>query len=99
MITKTAISVAAIKNSGDYAPLAAIGTSIYNLVTTQADQRSWNLLPKSVGLFSTNLDEGIYTVRINGKLKTISIKPQTTTLLWNLREGGYENIVYNGALK
>ena len=99
MITKTAISVAAIKNSGDYAPLAAIGTSIYNLATTQADQRSWNLLPKSVGLFSTSLDEGIYTVRINGKLETISIKSHTTTLLWKLREGGYDNTVYSGTLK
>ena len=38
LVIKTAISVAAIKNSGDYAPLAAIGTSIYNLATTQADQ-------------------------------------------------------------
>ena len=99
LVTKTAISVAAMRSSGDYAALAAIGTSIYNLATTQADQRSWNLLPQSVGLFSTNIDEGIYTVKINGKLKTVSIKPHITTLLWKLREGGYDNVVYSGALK
>ena len=99
MITKTAISVAAIKNSGDYAPLAAIGTSIYNLATTQADQRSWNLLPKSVGLFSTDLDEGIYTVKINGKLKKVSVKSHATTLIWNLHEGSFDSIVYSGILK
>ncbi|QLE78870.1 hypothetical protein FLM55_03590 [Francisella sp. Scap27] len=93
LITKTAISAAAIQSSGDYTALAAIGTSIYNMATTQADQRSWNLLPQAVSVFSADLDKGVYTVRVNDKLETISIKPYKTMLLWVVKEGGSENIL------
>lgn len=95
LITKTAISVTAIKNSGDYAALTAIGSSIYSMVTTQADQRSWNLLPQSISVFSTNLDEGDYTVRVNGKPKVVSIKPYKTNLLWIAKEGVSEITLLN----
>ncbi|APC91071.1 MULTISPECIES: COG3014 family protein [Francisella] len=95
LVAKTAISVAAIRSSGDYAALAAIGTSIYNLTTTQADQRSWNLLPKNVDLFSKNLAAGSYTLKINNKSTTITLQPQKITLVWLIKEGCYERILLN----
>lgn len=98
LITKTAISVAAIRSSGDYAALAAIGTSIYNLATTQADQRSWNLLPKKVELFSKNLNKGVYTLKINNYLQQVSVKPQKVTLIWITKEKGFEKILLNEIL-
>lgn len=93
LVDTTAISAAAIQSSGDYAALTAVGASIYNMATTQVDQRSWNLLPQAVSVFSTDLDKGIYTVRINGKLETISIKPYKTILMWVVKEGGSQNIL------
>lgn len=98
LVTKTAISVAAISSSGDYAALAAIGTSIYNLATTEADQRSWNLLPKNVDLFSKNLAVGKYTLKINNKSTTVTLQPQKITLVWLTKEGCYEQILLNQVL-
>lgn len=98
LVTKTAISVAAIRSSGDYAALAAIGTSIYNLATTEADQRSWNLLPKNVDLFSKDLSAGNYTLKINNKITTVMLQPQKITLVWLTKEGRYERILLNQVL-
>lgn len=98
LVTKTAISVAAIRSSGDNAALAVIGTSIYNLATTEADQRSWNLLPKNVDLFSKNLAVGKYTLKINNKSTTVTLKPQKITLVWLTKEGCYEQILLNQVL-
>ncbi|AEE26815.1 COG3014 family protein [Francisella hispaniensis] len=98
LVTKTAISVAAIRSSGDYAALAAIGTSIYNMATTEADQRSWNLLPKNVDLFSKDLSAGNYTLKINNKTTTVTLQPQKITLVWLTKEGCYERILLNQVL-
>lgn len=98
LVTKTAISVAAIKSSGNYAALAAISTSIYNLATTQADQRSWNLLPKNVDLFSKNLAAGNYTLKINNNTTNITLQSQKITLVWLTKEGCYERILLKQVL-
>ncbi|GAB4223084.1 MAG: hypothetical protein Kow0076_5180 [Francisella sp.] len=98
LVTKTAVSVAAIKSSGDYAALSAIGTSIYNLATTQADQRSWNLLPKNVELFSKDLYAGNYTLKINDTTVNITLKPQKVTLVWFVKEGSYKQVLLNQSL-
>lgn len=98
LVTKIAISVAAIKSSGDYVALAAIGTSIYNLATTQADQRSWNLLPKNVDLFSKNLAAGNYNLKINNNTTTITLQSQKITLVWLTKEGCYERILLKQVL-
>ncbi|WP_150466596.1 COG3014 family protein [Francisella sp. SYW-9] len=98
LIAKTTMSVAAIKASGDYGALAAIGTSIYNLATTQADQRSWNLLPRSVDLYSTDLDQGLYTIKIGNKTQKVSVKPQRVTLVWVVKEQKFEKVLFNGVL-
>ncbi|APD50941.1 COG3014 family protein [Francisella hispaniensis] len=98
LVTKTAISVAAIKSSGDYAAMAAIGISIYNMATTEADQRSWNLLPKNVDLFSKDLSAGNYTLKINNKTTTVTLQPQKITLVWLTKEGCYERILLNQVL-
>lgn len=98
LVTKTAISVAAIRSSGDYAALAAIGTSVYNMATTQADLRSWNLLPKNVDLFSKDLDQGEYTLKINNKDTIVTIMPQKITLVWLTSEGCYQRILLNEIL-
>lgn len=98
LVTKTAISVAAIRSSGDYAALAAIGTSVYNMATTQADLRSWNLLPKNVDLFSKDLDQGEYTLKINNKKTIVTIMPQKITLVWLTSEGCYQRILLNEIL-
>ena len=98
LVTKTAISVAAIRSSSDYVALAAIGTSIYNMATTEADQRSWNLLPKNVDLFSKDLSAGNYTLKINNKITTVTLQPQKITLVWLTKEGCYEQILLNQVL-
>jgi hypothetical protein len=98
LVTKTAISVAAIKSSGDYAALTAIGTSIYNLATTQADQRSWNLLPRSVDLYSKTLDQGSYILKVNNYTQKVFIKPQKVTLIWITKENHYEKTLLNQTL-
>lgn len=98
LIAKTTMSVAAIRASGDYGALAAIGTSIYNLATTQADQRSWNLLPRNVDLYSTDLDQGQYTIRVDNKIEKVSIEPQRVTLVWVVKEQNFEKVLFKGVL-
>lgn len=98
LIAKTTMSVAIIKKSGDYGALAAIGTSVYNLASTQADQRSWNLLPRNVDLFSTNLDQGDYTIKVDQKVEKISIDSQRVTLVWVVKEKNFEKILFKGVL-
>ncbi|AIT09987.1 hypothetical protein LO80_08405 [Candidatus Francisella endociliophora] len=98
LVTKTAISVAAIRSSGDYAALAAIGTSVYNLATTRADQRSWNLLPKNVDLFSTTLLAGDYTLKVNNSAEKVTINPQEITLVWITKEGHFIRVLLNETL-
>ncbi|WP_212789350.1 COG3014 family protein [Francisella halioticida] len=98
LIAKTTMSITAIKSSGDYGALAMIGISIYNLATPQADQRSWNLLPRSVDLFSTGLDQGQYTVRVDNKIEKVSVEPQRVTLVWIVKEQSFEKILFKGEL-
>lgn len=98
LVTKTAISVAAIRSSGDYAALAAVGTSVYNLATTQTDQRSWNLLPKNVDLFSRTLSSGDYTLKVNNSAEKVTINPQKITLVWITKEGHLLRVLLNETL-
>lgn len=98
LIAKTTMSVAAINASGDYGALAAIGTSIYNLATTQADQRSWNLLPRNVDLYSTDLDQGQYTIRVDNKIEKVSVEPQRVTLVWVVKEQNFEKVLFKGVI-
>ncbi len=98
LITKASISAAMIQASGDYKGLTMIGTSAYNALTTIADQRSWNLLPNNVQLYSKELPVGRYTIEIDGIKKGFEIKSNRNTLLWFIEEDKYQQLMLNKVL-
>jgi len=95
LIAKTSISAAFIEASGDYKGFTMIGTSAYNAFTTVADQRSWNLLPNNIQLYTKDLPVGEYTVDAGGLKKGFEIKPYRNTILWVVEEDKYKKMMLN----
>ncbi|MCF6775229.1 hypothetical protein L3V83_01455 [Thiotrichales bacterium 19X7-9] len=69
-----------------------IAGSVYSIVTSKADLRSWLLLPQSVQLYESLLDKGNYTIMVGSQQKKITINPQKTTLVWVNHIGSFFNI-------
>ncbi|MCF6764587.1 hypothetical protein L3V82_02295 [Thiotrichales bacterium 19S3-7] len=85
-------SVATYQLNKDAGLAGWLAGSVYSIVTSRADLRSWLLLPQSVQLYESLLNKGTYNVRIGTYRKQITINPQKTTLLWVNHIGNFFNI-------
>ncbi|WP_143562278.1 COG3014 family protein [Shewanella sp. UCD-KL12] len=69
---------------------AAIAMQIFNVVTEQADRRSWLTLPKQAQIARTYLKSGSYSVKLdNAPAKEIKVQSGRTTLVWAIDTGNY----------
>ncbi|MCF6807496.1 hypothetical protein L3V79_03725 [Thiotrichales bacterium 19S9-12] len=66
--------------------------SIYNIITSKADLRSWLLLPKSIQLYESMLPEGSYRISIDKHQQKVDIKSNKTTLVWVTHIGQFFDI-------
>ena len=91
LVVKSVMAYTAQKQGGDW---GLLGASIYNILTSKADQRSWLLLPSNVQLFESPLPVGNYQVKINSLSHNLKINNQKTTLLWIVQQGGFKKVFY-----
>ena len=67
--------------------------NFYNILTAQADQRSWLLLPNNVQLYTNSLPQGHYQLQIAHQAPySVTITPGKTTLVWIISVGNYQMI-------
>ncbi|ABV35526.1 tetratricopeptide TPR_2 repeat protein [Shewanella sediminis HAW-EB3] len=70
--------------------IAVIAMQIFNVVTEQADRRSWLTLPKQAQIARTYLNNGSYSVQLdNGTPAQVEVKSGRTTLVWAVDTGNY----------
>ncbi len=70
--------VAATKK--DYQPLMDIAMLISN-IATQADTRSWTMLPSCIDLYHLNLEPGQHQVQVGKQTVTFTVKPKDLTIV------------------
>ncbi|WOT04518.1 COG3014 family protein [Shewanella youngdeokensis] len=76
-----------LKNQTDY---AAIAMQLFNVVTEQADRRSWLTLPKQAHIARTYVKAGSYSIGLNDAAPNkIEVKNGRTTLIWVIDTGNY----------
>ncbi|PKH56214.1 hypothetical protein CXF83_19405 [Shewanella sp. Choline-02u-19] len=74
-------------NQTDY---ASIAMQIFNVVTEQADRRSWLTLPEQAQIARTYIKAGNYSVKLdNAAPSSIEVKSGRTTLIWVIDTGNY----------
>ncbi|QQX81233.1 hypothetical protein JK628_05005 [Shewanella sp. KX20019] len=74
-------------NQTDY---AAIAMQIFNVITEQADRRSWLTLPQQAQIARTYVKAGNYSVKLdNAAPNSIEVKSGRTTLIWVIDTGNY----------
>ncbi|CAH0533798.1 hypothetical protein VST7929_01673 [Vibrio stylophorae] len=61
--------------------------NIFNVLTDQADTRSWQTLPDQIGMSVVALDPGMHTLAWQGYSISVEIKPGQRTLVWLSRQG------------
>lgn len=67
---------------------AAMVMQIFNVITEQADRRSWLTLPRQAQIARQFIDAGSYNVRLNSSQNVnIDVKPNRTTLIWAIETG------------
>ncbi|RTR40813.1 hypothetical protein EKG38_02560 [Shewanella canadensis] len=70
--------------------IAVIAMQIFNVVTEQADRRSWLTLPKQAQIARTYLNSGSYSVQLdNGTPAQVEVESGRTTLVWAVDTGNY----------
>ncbi|MBV7315833.1 COG3014 family protein [Shewanella sp. NIFS-20-20] len=73
--------------------VGAIAMQVFNVITEQADKRSWLTLPQEAQLAQTYLEAGQYPLQINrGQITPIEVKTGKTTLVWVIETGNYQRI-------
>ena len=63
--------------------------SLYGIITSKADIRSWSLLPGDVQLYTKNLQVGEYNINIDGLSNNFLIKEGKNTVLWVVKIGKF----------
>ena len=89
MLTRQILRVVAKKEmaeqAGKASPWAKLGADIFNLVSENADRRSWLTLPNDAQLLRSSLPKGEYQLKLNnGKaagLMTVNIEPGKRTVV------------------
>ncbi|MEI6859138.1 MAG: hypothetical protein V5788_05025 [Shewanella sp.] len=78
------------KKRHNEADIASIAMQIFNVVTEQADRRSWLTLPKQAQIAKTYLKNGRYLLKLdNSPGQEIEVKNGRTTLVWAIDTGNY----------
>ncbi|QIR15561.1 COG3014 family protein [Shewanella aestuarii] len=66
----------------------AIAMQIFNVITEQADRRSWLTLPRQAQIGRRYVEPGNYQLSLNPNSNTqIEVKPNRTTLIWMIDTG------------
>jgi uncharacterized protein len=63
--------------------------SVYSVLTSRADLRSWLLLPENIQLYQSLISKGAYTLFIDNRKYRFLVKPNRTTLIWVTRIGSF----------
>lgn len=66
---------------------AAVAMQIFNVLSEQADLRSWLTLPKQAQIGRRFVPQGHYSVTLGNVSKNIEIRPGQTTLIWAIDTG------------
>ncbi len=70
--------------------IGSIAMQIYNVVSEQADRRSWLTLPKQAQIARQYVNQGQYPISIDGNpSQTIEVQSGKTTLIWIIDTGNY----------
>ena len=78
------------KKRNNETDIGVIAMQIFNVVTEQADRRSWLTLPKQAQIARTYLNNGSYSVQLdNGTPAQVEVKSGRTTLVWAVDTGNY----------
>jgi len=78
------------KKRNNETDIGVIAMQIFNVITEQADRRSWLTLPKQAQIARTYLNSGSYSVQLdNGTPAQIEVKSGRTTLVWAVDTGNY----------
>ncbi|BAJ00727.1 COG3014 family protein [Shewanella violacea] len=76
------------KRRSNETDLASIAIQIINVVTEQADRRSWLTLPKQAQIARTYLKNGNYSLKLdNSSSQEIEVQSGRTTLVWVIDTG------------
>lgn len=76
------------KRRNDQFDLSSLAIQIFNVVSEQADRRSWLTLPSQAQIARVNLNSGNYPLSIdNSKPHTIQIEAGRKTLVWVIKTG------------
>jgi hypothetical protein len=66
----------------------AIVMQIFNVITEQADRRSWLTLPRQAQIARQFIDAGSYNIHLNNNQNVkIDVKSNRTTLIWAIETG------------
>ncbi|MGI2174774.1 COG3014 family protein [Shewanella ulleungensis] len=66
----------------------ALVMQIFNVISEQADRRSWLTLPRQAQIAKQFIDAGDYDIRLNNSQNVkIEVKPSRTTLIWAIETG------------
>ncbi|GGJ03683.1 hypothetical protein GCM10007978_46630 [Shewanella hanedai] len=78
------------KSRNNETDFGSIAMQIFNVITEQADRRSWLTLPKQAQIARTYLNQGEYSIQLdNSAPNTIEVKSGRTTLVWVIDTGNY----------
>ncbi|WP_434952825.1 COG3014 family protein [Shewanella sp. HL-SH4] len=76
------------KRRNDQIDAGVIAMQIFNVITEQADRRSWLTLPNNAQIARQYVDPGEYEISLDNTQKTkIEIKSDKTTLIWVIDTG------------
>jgi len=84
VIAKEQIRREAAKDKDD---VGNVLLNLWNILTEQADTRSWQTLPAEVYSSSTQVNPGAHTVSVNGQQYQFDVSAGRTTLVWISRQG------------
>lgn len=66
----------------------ALVMQIFNVISEQADRRSWLTLPRQAQIAKQFIDAGTYDIRLNNSQNVkIEVKPNRTTIIWAIETG------------
>ncbi|MCH1929222.1 hypothetical protein L9G16_03440 [Shewanella sp. A25] len=93
-ITKSQMAYRVDKSGNNTATdIGSIAMQLFNVVTEQADRRSWLTLPKQAQIGRQSLKAGAYTLQLDNATPTqINVVTGKTTLVWAIDTGNYTRI-------
>ncbi|WP_413110379.1 COG3014 family protein [Thaumasiovibrio sp. DFM-14] len=89
IIAKEQVRQAAVSNtSNDYKQLSNVVINIFNVLTEQADTRSWQSLPSMVMVSQQQVEAGDVKLTSDRHEWVVPVRAGRTTLLWVSRQSG-----------